>query len=274
MIDSHMHLGLLYFGEEPLTPEYLLAFMDEGGIDRAVLLPIESPECTSYYVPTSDVLEACRQYPERFIPFCNVDPRRMRVADQLREFRREGCLGYGEAMSGLVVDDPLLQVVYRTCGELQMPIVFDIDKRMNLDDSGLPRFEAMLKAFPDTVFIGHGPMFWAEISGGFERRGSVAYPKGPVRPGGVVPRLLETYANLYADISAGSGFNALNRQPDYGDRFMDDFQDKLLFGTDICHHGQKVPHMNFMRSALAAGRISQAVFDKIASANLEALLDL
>lgn len=272
MIDTHLHIGQLYYNEKALTPEYLLNFMDKGGIDRAVLLPIESPECTTYYVSTDYVLEICAQYPDRFLPFCNVDPRRTRVHEAILDYRQKGCLGYGEAMSGLQVDDPQLQVVYKACGEAKMPVLFDFDARMNLDDPGLPRFESMLEAFSETAFIGHGPFFWAEISGGFNRDPANFYPPGPVLPGGAVPRLLRRYPNLYADISAGSGYNALTRDPEYGFAFLDEFQDKLLFGTDLCHYDQKIPHMDFFRGIRDQKKISAEVFAKIADQNAEKLL--
>jgi len=66
------------------------------------------------------------------------------------------------------------------------------------------------------------------------------YPKGPVKSPMRVPYLLKKYSNLYGDLSAGSGFNAISRDPECGYKFLEEFQDKLLFGTDICHVNQKV----------------------------------
>ena len=45
---------------------------------------------------------------------------------------------------------------------------------------------------------------------------------------------MRRYPNLWADISAGSGHNALTRDRAFGLAFLDEFQDKLLFGTDSC----------------------------------------
>jgi len=104
LIDVHLHVGRLYLDEpKGLSPECLLGFMDANGIERAVLLPVESPECTSFYVPTTHVLNVCGRWPERFVPFCNVDPRRRGVEELLRDYHERGCLGYGEAMSGLPI---------------------------------------------------------------------------------------------------------------------------------------------------------------------------
>ena len=75
--------------------------------------------------------------------------------------------------------------------------------------------ERAMQACPGTQFVGHAPGFWREISGDAARR-TETYPLGPVAPGGRVPELLEKYANLYADISAGSGLRALRRDPKHG----------------------------------------------------------
>ena len=43
---------------------------------------------------------------------------------------------------------------------------------------------------------------------------------------------METYPNMYADLSATSGFIAITRDREYGRRFIIDQADKLLFGRD------------------------------------------
>ena len=51
-------------------------------------------------------------------------------------------------------------------------------------------------------------------------------------PGGITARLLADYPNRYADLSAGSGLNALLRDEEHARGFLDRHQDKLLFGSD------------------------------------------
>ena len=48
--------------------------------------------------------------------------------------------------------------------------------------------------------------------------------------GGAVVRLMRQYPNLWADLSpaAGSGYNALARDPDYAVKFLHEFQDRLV----------------------------------------------
>lgn len=277
MIDIHMHVGRLYsFEKKALTPSYLLKLMDEHGIEKACLLPIESPEETHYYITTEYVLGVCKRHPDRFVPFCNVDPRRGNADLStdfhtiLREYRDRGCKGLGEAMSGLYVDDPRLQLIYEACGELGLPIVFHLDALRNVDEVGLPRFEAMARKFPQTAFIGHGQHFWAEISSDVTEADFSAYPSGPVKPGGAVGRLLAEYPNAYGDLSAFSGFNALTRDAEFGKRFLEQFQDKLLFGTDLCRRNQEVQITGYLK----ADWISPGAYRKITRGNSEKLLGL
>jgi len=288
MIDIHCHVGKLYF-DPFIDPELVLSWMDKYDVRKAALHPIENPEETAYYVTTWYILEVCRQHPDRFIPFMNVDPRRLQTDASvpfhriIEEYKDLGCKGFGECMSGLYADDPRLQSIYEACGELEIPIIFHQDYLRTRDEVGLPRFEKMIRKFKKTIFCGHGPGFWANISGDLEP-GAYGFPNpqqktdGPVVEGGAVPRLLEEYPNAYADISAGSGYNALTREPEYGYEFLERFQDKLFFGTDICHTSQieddKIPHATYLRDALAAGKISQQCFDKIAEENAIRVFDL
>ena len=75
-IDIHTHA---YRVKSPfVTPfctlEEILKEQDRLGIDKSVVLPIVSPEI---YIPqnTEDIIDMANAYPERIIPFCNVDPR-------------------------------------------------------------------------------------------------------------------------------------------------------------------------------------------------------
>jgi len=79
---------------------------------------------------------------------------------------------------------------------------------------------------------------------------------------------------MYGDLSAGSGFNALNRDPEYAVHFLNEFQDRLFFGTDICLPDQKIPQVKFLTELRDKGKLSQDTFEKIAYRNAEELLDL
>ncbi len=272
-----MHIGRLYYQEPgPLIPSYLLNFMDRHGIEKAALLPIESPEETHYYITTDYVLRVCGRHPDRFVPFCNVDPRRGNsdLSTDFRkiitEYRDRGCRGLGELMCGLWIDDPRMQMIYQVCGDLGLPIIFHMDALRDLDEKSLPRMEAMARKFPDTTFIGHGPHFWAEVSGDVREDDFGRYPEGPVAPGGAVERLLGTCPNVYADLSAGSAYNPLTRDPSFGPAFLEKFRDKLLFGTDICRLTQEFPIFEYLRTC----GISNDAYRRITGLNAAEMLKL
>lgn len=81
--------------------------------------------------------------------------------------------------------------------------------------------------------------WWAHISGVVPPPEETLYPKGPVAPGGFAVRLLSDYPNMYADLSAGSGYGALSRDKGFSREFLSRFHDKLLFATDCpCRDGR------------------------------------
>jgi hypothetical protein len=140
-----------------------------------------------------------------------------------------------------------------------------------VDEPGLPRLERVLKAFPKLTFLGHSQPFWAEISKEPEQRGG--YPKGKVTPGRVV-ELMRQYPNLHGDISAGSGYNAISRDPEFGCQFLEEFQDRLYFGTDIANVPQKLPIVDYFHKLQAEKLLSAAAYGKITWQNASALLKL
>jgi len=59
-----------------------------------------------------------------------------------------------------------------------------------------------------------------------------------------------------------------------GYRFLEEFQERLCFGLDICTPSTKTPLVDFMRDALAGGNISRAAHEKIMGGNAARLLKL
>ena len=112
----------------------------------------------------------------------------------------------------------------------------------------------------------------SEITSGVDEETRGDYPKGEVKSSGRVPELLKKYPNLYGDLSAGSGFNAISRDPEFGYHFLEEFQDKLFFGTDICNVNQDVPIVPYFKESLAEGKISQTAYNKITEGNAKRLL--
>lgn len=288
IIDVHGHIGrILPDRSEFIDAANLVAKMDAWGIDTTCVLPLsEHPEGAYLECGTEEVLAACARYPGRLIPFCLIDPRFGNSADKdfgflLDEYVARGCRGLGELLPKMDFDDPRCLNLYRQAGVRNLPVLFDMQDSADSyglrDGPGLPRLEHALRECPGTVFIGHGPTFWTEISAVGPDDKRVGYPPGPVVPGGAVPRLMRQYANLRADLSAGSGHNALTRDPAFGLAFIDEFQDRLMFGTDSCRRSDLArvyPNVAFLRDVMENRRLSRQTIDKISWQNAARLLGL
>jgi len=286
MIDIHTHLGRILREDVPVTAEELIENMDKWGVEKAVVLPLDAtPEGSTFWFTTEQVIDVYRKYPERIIPFCKLDPRQINNSPDtdftwiLKEYKDLGCKGVGEITANLYIDDPMVINLFRQCGDMEMPVLFHLVDRIGapyglVDDIYLPRLEKVLKELSKTIFIGHAMSFWAEISSDVDERTRGGYPKGPIKSPGRLQELLKKYDNLYGDLSAGSGFNAITRDPEYGYKFLEEFQDKLLFGTDFCHHNQEVPIVDYIKNALKEGKISEMAYNKITRLNAERILKL
>lgn len=89
-----------------------------------------------------------------------------------------------------------------------------------------------------------------------------------------MPKLMRRYPNLYADLSDPTPHNALSRDPDFGAKFLTEFQDRVLFGTDIITADSPVPIVDLLLEWRDTGRLSKTVFHKVAKENAIRLLDL
>jgi predicted TIM-barrel fold metal-dependent hydrolase len=119
-----------------------------------------------------------------------------------------------------------------------------------MDKLGLPGLENALKQFPECGFIGHGPGWWASISGDVTERDLGGYPKGKITRGGAIDRLMKEYSNLYAGVSADSGANALSRDPSFAREFLIRWADRTLFGTDFLAPRQVVRQFDLLGKQL------------------------
>jgi predicted TIM-barrel fold metal-dependent hydrolase len=265
LIDFHAHMGNLcrerYPAVSPLSAHQLVDRMNREGIDVAVLLPLESPEGSWGYLLTEQVIEARSTYPERFVAFCCVDPRYPLAGQFIDHFVRvHGCAGFGEHVNGLAFDDPRNLALYAKCDDYGLPLVFEISKTQYChDDIGLPRLERCLREYPNIRWCGHGPGFWAAISG--DDDGRPGYPGGPITPGGAIDRLMARYDNLYLDLSAYSGYNALTRDPGFAIGFIERNWQRMLFGTDIVSPNDRLPIVQWLRTLDVPDDVRHAIGD-------------
>lgn len=292
-IDIHAHATpfpayapLFPSGYPFVSAEDVLAFWDKLGIEKGVLLPITSPEYHSEQVTSSDCKYMADQHPDRFLWFCNVDPRaeghseRANLSHLIEHYKELGAKGVGEVTAQLYADDPMMDNLFYHCARCDMPVTIHIAPRLGgyygiIDELGLPRLEKMLKKHKDLKILGHSQCFWAEMSSDVTDETRDGYPRGPVGEGRIAA-LLRNYENLYCDLSAGSGMNALRRDPDYAARFIEEFSDRLLYGCDICATFNRHPFEfdEFLTQMRESGRISEENYEKLVRGNAVRLLGL
>src|ERR1700757_1628833 len=61
-IDIHTHIGTFYWGKE-LTADELVRMMDRHDVEKAVVLPLVSPESSPYPQTTEAALAAYKRHP-------------------------------------------------------------------------------------------------------------------------------------------------------------------------------------------------------------------
>jgi predicted TIM-barrel fold metal-dependent hydrolase len=293
-IDVHAHCVL--FPE--YTPKYrengctipnaetMFDFYEKLNIEMGVLLPIISPEAQLCVLPAENSKYLADKYPDRFLWFCNVDPRSFTNSKDselgylLEHYKSLGAKGVGELTSNLYADDPRMDNLFSYCEELDMPVTIHIAPEAQgyygiVDELGLPRIEKMLKKHPKLKIFGHSQPFWSEIGDNNTNEVRNKYVKGKVQ-NGRLPELLRKYENLYCDLSAGSGANAMMRDRDHAAAFIEEFSDRIMYGCDICMHNQKFPFEfdEFLTSMRETGEISEENYVKLVRGNACRLLGL
>lgn len=267
-----------------LSVEQQLRANEEQKVEMAVLLPLIHYEIVQTPQITEDIAEVCRQYPDKFCFFMNLDPRmffRNPKADYsqiIEHYLEIGAKGVGEMCANLPFNHPLMENMLYYINKYSLPLTIHIAPEQYgyygiFDDTSLTGFEYALNKFSNIKFLGHSANFWSEISGD-EKHGG--YPDGPVIPGGRVVELMRRYSNLLGDLSAGSGLNALRRDREFGISFLNEFQDKLYFGHDFCRisNTKGITLSKYLDSLVNDGAISHEVYDKVCRKNSIKLLQL
>jgi len=278
IIDAHNHPDWHGY-----NLDRFLQNMAEYNIDKTWLLTWECPadeydpeyyNCVSLSdqwgpIPFLRCIHYKEHAPEKFVLGYAPDPRRPDAIDRLQAaIEIYSVRVYGELKLRMMYDNPDALRMFRFCGEKGLPVVVHIDYEFETGrkyprpnwwyGGGIEAFERAISACPGTIFIGHGPGFWAHISND-DQFDKVAYPTGKVVPGGKLIQMLHRYPNLYADLSGGSGLNALKRDPEFAREFLIEFQDRLLYGRDYFDNN----HQEFLNSL----GLSQEVLSKIYAGN-------
>jgi predicted TIM-barrel fold metal-dependent hydrolase len=166
-IDIHAHVTvypdiipkLQITGQRFLSAEEQIEFYDKLNIEKGVLLPIISPEGQWFQMTNENCYLAVKKNPERFLWFCNVDPRAAindETADLsyiLEHYKALGAKGVGELTSNMYADDPKMENLFSHCVACDMPVIIHVSPKQGfnygiVDEIGLPRIEKELKNSP------------------------------------------------------------------------------------------------------------------------------
>ncbi|THE65197.1 amidohydrolase [Salinadaptatus halalkaliphilus] len=250
LFDAHVHITPMPSrGYDALSVDHLVDWMDDNDVDYAAVQALESPEAYPVQTPSWWILEETAEYDDRLVPFCTIDPRTLAYEDDtveevLESYLEEGMAGFGELKAGVPIDHENAATLYELCADYELPVLFHTDETAMTDEIGLRGLEDVVASFPDVDFVAHAHGWWIHISGDVDTMDRGPAHEGPVEPGGRVPELLAEYDNLYGDISAGAGWNALSRDEEFTQEFLTEHHEQLVFGTDYLFPEQEIPHFD------------------------------
>jgi predicted TIM-barrel fold metal-dependent hydrolase len=262
IVDIHQHLG--YSGR---PDDVLLAHQRAMGVTTTILLPAGRPVTTaSTHAGVANGLqaqaagnEACyrfaRAHPSAFLCGANEVPDVEGSTKEIERYLTRGAVVIAEQKFGVECDSPSMQRIYALAQEHAVPVLMHWQFKMY--NYGFERFYKMLDKYPRVNFLGHAQTWWANIDRNHTDQ-SVLYPKGPVVPGGLTDRYLSDYPNMYGDLSAGSGLNALTRDEGFARDFLTRHQDKLVYGSDCSDHDAAGPGCQGAQTIAVIRRLATA----------------
>jgi uncharacterized protein len=278
VFDLHFHLRQ--------QPAANLAHLDGAGVTKANLLTRNAA--------LEQVKALQSAAPGRFTWFNSYDVSRPDAEQVLTQAARDGAQGFGEMKFHVAADGPEFRRIYALAADLRVPILIHFQEVDHFPGEGTwatgyaKTFESILKAYPKTTFIGHADAFWANVSADYHNE--AAYPPGPIKRGGVTDKLLGDYPNLFGDLAANSGNNAMSRDAEFTADFLTRHQNKLFFGSDCsCSDGRGggVSQSNNPAASRLAGKCvaretlallkrsaSADVFQKLVWGNIHKLLKI
>lgn len=237
IIDIHQHLG--YSGR---TDDVFLEHQRKMGITKTILLPAgRSVNTASTHEGVSNGLQAkclgnadcyhfAKAHHKEYLFGANEVPDVPDAVKEIEKYLKLGGVIVAESKFGVECDSPEMQKIYELAAHYHVPILMHWQYKMY--NYGFDRFYKMLEKYPKTTFIGHAQTFWANIDKSNVDDAAKLYPKGKVTPGGITDRYLSDYPNMFGDLSAGSGLNALTRDEDHAREFLKRHQNKLIYGSD------------------------------------------
>lgn len=250
------------FKQSPQSLESILTLMDNGGIDKSVLLPEDITTLHGDVVVSNDEIKKLVDLrPDRFIGFASVDPYRADALEVLdyafKDLDLKG-LKLNPSKQKFYPNDEILHPIYRKCIEYNKPIMFHAGMSWEPDAPAkysVPlNFEEVAIAHPELrICLAHFGWPWVHET----------------------VMLLLKYPNVYTDTSMLYMDNAKdfyeqvftrNMGPLWIDRNLND---KVMFGSNSPRF-----RASRLKPALESLPMRRTTFDKIFGANAEKFLGL
>lgn len=260
IIDIHQHLN--YSGR---TDDVFLAHQRAMGITKTILLPAGRPVISpATHEGVSNGLQAkcagnevCYQFakahPREYLFGANEVPDLPDAVKEIEKYLKLGGVIIAESKFGVECDSPGMQKIYELAAHYRVPVLMHWQVKMY--NYGFERFYQMLEKYPRTNFLGHAQTWWANIDKNYKDDATNLYPKGKVTPGGITDRYLRDYPNMYGDLSAGSGLNALTRDEEHARAFIERHQNKLVYGSDCSDLTGTIPGCQGAQTIAAVRRL-------------------
>lgn len=264
--DVHNHVDDAARIGERIPPEKLVSSLDEVNVAKVVILTGGWGEVLQRVLNNT-----AKRYPDRFIVFTQLDYRKVNDArfgqemvEQIDDAVRRGARGLKflkdlglevRTANGklLRIDDPRLDPVWDECGRLGIPVAIhtsDPEAFFTPVNARNERYEE-LKANPSWSFYDHGFPSKKELlderNRVIERHPQTTFMALHVAnwPENLdaVSAWMDRYPNMMVEFGARQA--ELGRQPRRALKFFEDYQDRILFGTD----SEPVPEMyrNYFR---------------------------
>ena len=136
--------------ERPVTPEGLIAAMDEAGVEKAAI--VQSSTC--YGFDNSYVVDSVAQFPGRFTGVGSVDMLQPDAPERIRDWVKRGITGLRlftggstQAFDPSTLDDRRSFPTWELCGELGLSMC------IQTDPVGLAQVAGLAKRFPKVNII-------------------------------------------------------------------------------------------------------------------------
>lgn len=212
-IDTHVHFQHRAAGN--LDP--VIEWMDRHHIEQVINHPLRQSRVGNEQ-EREQMLANYAKHKGRIHRFCVIYPDEVQTVEEavaiLEKEKAAGAIGFGEHYGeNLNFDDPKCMILFAACEKVGLPVMFHMDRNKNLDDAQFTRLQNVLKAHPNLVLIAHSD-WWRKIGSG------------------ACGHVLETYPNLYADISCTVKRSPIGRDKALAREFFIKHADKLLFGSD------------------------------------------